>query len=596
MAELYTYNGTHLTTVRENSAEFTLSAELGAVGSGRFVIEDTAGTVAIVGQKDFAHTESSCASNLTFRGYVADRRYTREADPQVAASRNIEVTLSDLNDMLTFRLISGSDGKRPAETVAARGAWLMASDYVTFDDNGRCSFSSAKGMDAADYRGQYAGDVLADMALAQGGVNYHVNDYGSGPELTFRDDNASTADSCALTISNDLTDSSSLHPFKDAVLTRSPANVYSKLAYAYAKGTVYEERTATATAFNGERGGTASNSNITTSAKASDEAETILWQHHTEADYIEVTVLATSAQVNLMPPGWRIQAKFTHLDTEGYGDFTWFRIIQVTRKPIVADGALYEVHLRLTPQEAGPAAASIVQSAFFRFGPGGGTMTLPNPVTIGNHLVYAAGVRAQSGTPAAPNTEAGPARFGAGAWTRFNGSDPTRASSIFGGGNDGCAMWWKEADSTEQECAVLNQYLVVGIFEIAGADPSSATLVDVDASTGAPYSLGSSGTVASGDVAIGVLTLGVAPDEWPWGGGGPYSWAQVNPAPNMTSDWTVGISQWAYDHYFLADYIPAHPWTTIAYLEGDGAAHTFAVDPGDSTHGFGGLCVVIPSA
>lgn len=351
MAEEYTYDGGTLGTVREQTTELTLSAELGQVGSGRFTIDDSDGDIEIVGQKDFAHTEDDCATPLTFSGFVADRTYKRGATMS-ATARDIEVSLVDLNAMLGFLLIDDTDGNRPSETVAARGAWLLGSDYVSFTDNGRCSFSSTV-MDKADYRYQYAGDVLADMALAQTDVNYHVNDYGSGPELTFRNDNTSTADSCTLRISNVLADANSttLHPFKDATLTRSPANVYSKVAYSYAKGTQVRERTATATAFNGERGGTASNSNVKTATAARDEADALLHQHHTEEDTIECTVLTTSAQVNLIPPGWRIQAKFSHLATEGYGSFTWFRILEVTRKPIVADGALYEVKLRLSPQE-----------------------------------------------------------------------------------------------------------------------------------------------------------------------------------------------------------------------------------------------------
>lgn len=366
MGELYTYNATHLTTVRENTTELRLSAELGRVGGGTLTVEDVAGTLAIVGQKDFAHTESSCASNLTFRGYIADRAYNREAFPQVGASRDIRVELVDTNAMLGFRLIYqktglsvAQGGYRPSETVAARAAWLMASDFVSglFVDNGRCDFSSTVTMDKADYRYQYPGDVLADMAMAQGGgVNYHVNDYGAGPELTFRNDNTSTADPCALRLSNVLADASAvtLNPFKDAVLTRSPSDVYSKIAYSYSQGTLVEEEPATATAFNGERGGSASNSNVKSATMASTQALSMLAQHATEKDLIECTVLATSAQVNLIPPGWRIEAKFSHLATEGYGSFTWFRILEVTRKPIVADGGLYEVRLRLSPQEVPP--------------------------------------------------------------------------------------------------------------------------------------------------------------------------------------------------------------------------------------------------
>ena len=379
MSEVYTYNGTHLTTVRENSSSFRLCADHGAEGGGRFVIHDEAGTQAIVGQKDFFHTESSCSIPLTFRGFIAARTYGRgEVNPKISAARDIEVDLQDLNVMMGFRLIDGDDGKRGAETVSERISWIMGSDYVSglFDDNGRVASSTIE-MTKADYRQQYSGDVIADCALATGGFNYHVNDYGSGPELVFRDDNTSTADSSTLRISNVLADANAttLHPFKDATLSRDPSNVHSTHAESYAKGTVYESRPATATAFNGERGGTGSNANVKTAAAARSRAQYELRQHSTEADLIECTVLCTSAQVNLMPPGWRIEGKFSHLNTEGYGSFTWFRILEVTKEPIVADGALYEVALKLSPQETVGAAA--VCSDVYASTPAGNYYPLP---------------------------------------------------------------------------------------------------------------------------------------------------------------------------------------------------------------------------
>jgi hypothetical protein len=163
----YTYDGDDLLTVRRGSVELTQTAELGGVGSGRLVLNDVAGTLAVVGQKDFAADQDACTDPISYRGFVASRTYSRGPNSE-GASREIEMKLEDLNAMLGFRLIDASDGNRPAETVAARGAWLMASDYVTglFTDEGRCDFPADKGMTKADYRSQYPGDVLADMALA----------------------------------------------------------------------------------------------------------------------------------------------------------------------------------------------------------------------------------------------------------------------------------------------------------------------------------------------------------------------------------------------------------------------------------------------
>ena len=173
MAQLFNYDGgTHLTTVREG-ASFTQSADHGAVGQGQFVIDDTAGTLDIVGQKAFRFTESLCVNDEIFTGFIAEREYGRDAGqeraPDVGASRAISVSLLDVNDRLNHRLIRGGDGggKRPAETVQSRLEWLLASSWAPFDDLGRVSYPNDS-MDKADYRHQYAGDVLADCATAAG--------------------------------------------------------------------------------------------------------------------------------------------------------------------------------------------------------------------------------------------------------------------------------------------------------------------------------------------------------------------------------------------------------------------------------------------
>jgi hypothetical protein len=364
MASSHEYDGNALTTVRIDSASFSQSAELGAVASSTVTIADDAGTLEIVGQKDWLSSESASTPTVLLRGFVDIRRYIRTNGPPVLASRNIDVPLVDLNATLGFRGIRGvtSEVARPAESVAARGAWLLAQDAVTglFVDNGRCEFSSTKKMTKTNYRNRYPGDVLADMALAQGGANYHVQDYGAGPELIFRDDNASTADSSSLRISNVLADTNSttLYPSKDAVLTRDPGRVKSQLALEWAQGNVYESRAATASDFNGVRFGIATNSDIKTKAKAAEEARDILWQLHTEEDFIECSVEVTAAQVNLIMAGYRIQAKFSHLATEGFGSFTWFRVLSRTVKPLVSeDPQLYELQLKLSPQEAAPVSS-----------------------------------------------------------------------------------------------------------------------------------------------------------------------------------------------------------------------------------------------
>lgn len=406
MAELYVYNDvTHLTTVRDGTVELTQAAEAGAVGTGRLAIDDTDGTLSLIGQKNFAVNQSSNGSNTRlYRGFVADRQYGRDAGeeraPHVSKGRGIGLALEDLNSILGFRrlrqrttLTAAQAGNRPSETVNARMSWLLGSYFISglVADRGRVA-SSTVTMTKSDYRNQFPGDVLADMALAAGNWNYHVQDYGSGPELIFRDDNSSTADSSPLRISTlasevDSTQDSlgatkTFAPLVDAVLARRPERVISDIGYSYAKGTVNRERAATATAFNGERSGTATNSNVKTSAVAEDQADAELFRLSTEEDIITCSIQVPASAIDLIPAGWRVQAKFEHLTTEGYGSaFTWFRVIERTFKPMNAEAAFYEIDLKLSPQEAAvpaPACSENATASGTRY-PLGGSGSTPNP-------------------------------------------------------------------------------------------------------------------------------------------------------------------------------------------------------------------------
>jgi hypothetical protein len=401
MGELYTIDGAHITLIRDGTVELTQVAEMGQEGMGTLGIDDTAGTLSVVGHKDVAITQSSCANTRTYSGFVDDREYERgsERAPDVGAGRWITVQLVDLNNYLSQTGITGTDGNRKdgGETVNERLEWLFNSDYWPAEvATGSRVASSTTELDKADYRQQQPGDVLSDISTATG-WNYYVADWGSGPELTFRDDNASTADTSDIRISNVSTDVDSDHttlgagktfaPSMDFKLSRSPREVYSKMSLSYGKGTRTDERAATATAFNGERYGTASTSNIKTAALADDELERLLHVHSTETDFLEGSILVPASAVNLLRQGERLQVKFSHLATEGYGSFTWCRVMERTVKPLNAEGAIYELRLRLSPQEAGPVSddctdlyAETSDGNYYPLGgnpPGSGTP--PNP-------------------------------------------------------------------------------------------------------------------------------------------------------------------------------------------------------------------------
>jgi hypothetical protein len=563
MTRTFTYDGGPLDRIRIASVELTESAETGQPGDGRFTIDDTQGTQAIVGQMDFTLTEDDCTDTLCFGGEISDRTISRQAEA-AGTSREIEVTVQDYNARLGWRTFFGTDAKRPAETVDDRIAWLIATDeFSSIIDNGRIA-SSSKDMDAADYRNQSPGDVLADCVMATGGWNYHVQDYGATPELIFRDDNTSTADSSTLRISNvlaDIDNVTTFAPSKDASLSRRPGRVISKVGYAWSQGTVVEERAATATAFNGERDGTASNSNVKTAAQASDEAESLLWTHHTEEDVIEVTVILPSDKVNLIRAGYRMQAKFSHMTPEGYGTFNWFRVLSRTKRIVDAPAEpQYEVRLKLSPQEAGPPAATIVQRVFARSGEGGVTLTLPSSVTVDNLLVFGIADRGRQDPPAPQTGNTVLPRFGSGTWTKV-----PNVTAKTTGYEDGVAFYVKKADSTSNQGYVGASSANMGLWEIAVPDADATiagitSVYETEQSPSLTMSIGSLGTAAAGTVAMLVCTWTDQVTIWPLG----QSFPSV-----AAGAFTVRRVDSAYEGAWI---IENSPFTVIADALGDGSS------------------------
>src|SRR5207249_3258478 len=78
----------------------------------------------------------------------------------------------DVNGVFSLRVIRGNAAKRPAETVSARLAWLLASPWVYYTlDEGEVASGITTTLSATDYRGQYAANVLGDCSEMTG-YNY----------------------------------------------------------------------------------------------------------------------------------------------------------------------------------------------------------------------------------------------------------------------------------------------------------------------------------------------------------------------------------------------------------------------------------------
>jgi hypothetical protein len=409
MPDEHFYDGGALLLIRRGSVELTQMAEMGVEGTGTVVVDDVAGTQPIVGQLDYAVTETDCANPDTWSGFVDETDWEREGTPgrgpKTGASRGIAVQLLDLNNYLNHTGITGADGNRKdgGETVNERLEWLFNSDYwpAAVAIGSRVASSSIE-LDKADYRQQQPGDVLADIATATG-WEYYVADWGSGPELTFRDDNTSTDDSSAIRISNVSGDKDSdgetlgatktFGPSMDFKLNRSWREVYSKMSLSYGKGT--RTKTRTATAVNGERYGTASTSNIKTAALADAELARLLNVHSTPRDFLEGSIQVPSSAVNLLRQGERLQIKLQELGNTGardYDEWTWCRVKERTVKPLVTESPMYELRLRLAPQEAAPTPSTCAglypDTPAGIYYPLGGVNPCCTPNDVGTNIAY----------------------------------------------------------------------------------------------------------------------------------------------------------------------------------------------------------------
>ncbi len=355
----YTYNGSALGyDVPPTKATLPSRAELGSISIGGVSPEDPTAALTLVGWKPFHVDESDCSQTRLFTGWVADRHIGRsfEQTQFVGANPRIHDTnITDLNAALSMRLIWDTDGKRPAEYLSTRVAWLLASSYLTglLDDTGKVhNFGSTDMMDATDYRGQFPDAVLTDCNDRTGGVLNYFAFWDPTPAsgspraaLFFDTLDASTYD-CTISISNAGDDNGTtiFEPDHPARLERNPGTVYSDVIVNYKNGSVHRYLASTATNFI-QRGTTISRPYTGTAATASAQGDAYLKRNNAEVDRIATTIHVPSSVVGLIQAGMRMRCTFTHMP--GYETGTSMRIVACAPAPVDDLADWYDVSLEL---------------------------------------------------------------------------------------------------------------------------------------------------------------------------------------------------------------------------------------------------------
>lgn len=342
--------------IRALTTDSTVNAEEGSVGMFRVDIDDPDASYRVGGHRIFyvVETDADPMDQIIAIGYTQERVISRGdlIEGVGTGGRVISVDVADLNTILSRRVMTGADAKRPAETDVQRVRWLvMTNEAALIDDSRYLDGSQPKMMDAVDYRGQMLSTVLEDCAEASG-KNYGVTWFQNGADphtqtvfsffYVFPGDPIWDSTARLTNVGSDVDDVTTF-VVASADLTQSPMRVYSGI-YGTGDGiSRYDQRLATATAF-ARRDTIMSFPNVKSAAKLTTRIDRMLVDLATEEYRVAITFYMRPKDVNRVRPGMRVQVKFSHLPELGSG-YVWVRMLsrQVTQGEDETGFAFYKI-------------------------------------------------------------------------------------------------------------------------------------------------------------------------------------------------------------------------------------------------------------
>jgi hypothetical protein len=339
------------------SVQAAQMAQRGETAFGGFDVEDPAATLTITGHRPVTITESECSQPRLFTGWTTARAVGRDKENGmvVAAEREHDVTIADLNALFGFRMITGTDGNRPAETWSARLTWLLGSSYLSglIADTGYVR-TITQTMDATDYRNSYPRSVCDDLVDRIA----HEMDYFAfwdpvaltvGLYFDHYEDAVSLSTLRISNVPGDYDGVTTFEPDAVAKLTREPDQTYSGVVVEYKNGKVYRHRQSTADAYI-ERSTKISRPYTSLLSTAITQAEWFLDQHAGELDRITVTITVPPSVAGLVWAGQRMSVKFSHMP--GYTTWTSMRVIACSAQPTDDSLGRYAIALELVSPRA----------------------------------------------------------------------------------------------------------------------------------------------------------------------------------------------------------------------------------------------------
>lgn len=393
----------------EGLGELTSAAD-GQSNECLITVDDPDGSLTFLELDDVIAEESACAYPRSFTGIVTQSNH-RRGTYKDGPGRVWDITITDLNERMHRRVLHDADANRSSETGTERLDWLMSS--VALDgllvDNGQI-MANAWEYDTADYRGEYADDVLSSIVSASAVARWTFFAYwdpiAEGASLFYGDITTTTYDS-TLSLTNylpDKNDTTIFAPYVDVALTSEAEGIYDGVYVDCVAGKFYRQRASTFATYGKHRDGVMDSVRINNATTASRHMETYLDYHSGPTKVITATVQLPREQVNLIDAGMRVQVYFTHI--EGYDDpgYTWVRVTRRTVTFTNGRNDLYDVHLELStrgisqtgggnpgdfPHQVNCATATLVQSADVAGASGSLAATLGVAPTAGNLLICA---------------------------------------------------------------------------------------------------------------------------------------------------------------------------------------------------------------
>jgi hypothetical protein len=373
--------------VQQDAFSLTECANRGEVGTGGFDVYDASSALTIPALKDITFSESAASPTTIFSGFTHARTTAYIQDAALSA-RQWSVETTDLNALASdFVLTSADSPDRSSESDYTRITWLLSTVFGTSGSItvGNVPNTNTVTMDASDYDGRYAADVLAECSEAAGKL-WFIYDYGSGRKLYY-DLASGTALSSTAKISDvaaDVDGTTVFAPVGNASIKRSPDRIYSKIYFKYNGGNVTVSNGTTATTYR-TREASVLDSSVSDSTLATTKATALLDGAAAELNEIDGLVITMAgADLNTIRAGQRIQIKLTR---QGISSYTYYRVIRRTIAPLgAASEAKYQVALGL--------ASDVLASAN---GSRGGDViwpnALPGPGTIESLTAFADTIR-----------------------------------------------------------------------------------------------------------------------------------------------------------------------------------------------------------